>query len=243
MTPAGPQEIIDSYLRHLRSRVWPGAADRDSADTLDELRDHLLCEVEQQVNDGAEPHSAARHAVLDFGPVDELTGTLQRELIRPHLRRLGNVLLILGLGAGASWTGVLMAGPPEPWTERTEPGPIVFFDYGGEIAATVTLVAAALGILLVTAPGQFLIRPQLRAYFQRWSVRACATSLLLGVATAAQLAGYLAVRAVIAPTSLAWTSIAVTGLLTAATVPILAKPLRAVLAMRPDTHRAPGGAY
>jgi hypothetical protein len=230
MTPAGPQDIIDSYLQNLRSRVWPGPAARDSADTLDELRDHLLCEVEQQVDDGAEPRAAAQQAVLGFGPVDEL----QRELVRPHLRRLGNVLLILGLGAGATWTGVLMAGPPEPWTDRTEPGPIVFFDYGGELAATVTLIAAALAILLVTAPGQFLIRPRLRAYCQRWSERACATSLVLGVATAAQLAGYLAVRAVIAPTSLAWSSIAITGLLTAATVPILAKPLRTVRAMRPE---------
>ncbi|HEX4246743.1 MAG TPA: hypothetical protein VH008_02680 [Pseudonocardia sp.] len=239
MTPAGPQEIVDGYLRHLRSLVWPGAADRDSADTLDELRDHLLCEVEQQVTNGVEPRSAAQQALCGFGPVDELTGKLQRELVRPHLRRLSNVLLLLGLSAGATWTGVLMAGPPEPWTDRTEPRTIVFFDYSGEIAATCTLVAAALGILLVIAPGRFLIRPQLRALCQRWSVRACATSLLLGLATAVQLAGYLAVRAVIAPASLSWTSIAVTCLLTAATVPILARPLRAVVAMRPGqpAHR------
>jgi hypothetical protein len=239
MTAAGPQEVIDSYLRQLRSRVWPGAADRDSTDTLDELRDHLLCEVEQQVTNGVDPRSAAQHAVLTFGAVDELTGRLQRELVRPHLRRLGNVLLLLGLAAGATWTGVLMAGPPEPWTDRTEPGPIVFFDYGGELAATFALVTAALGILLVVAPGRFLIRPTLRALCQRWSVRACATSLLLGLATAVQLAGYLAVRAAIAPASLSWTSIAITALLTAATVPILARPLRAVVTMQPGqpAHR------
>ena len=238
MTAPGPQEIIDSYLRQLRSRVWPAAADRETADTLDELRDHLLCELEHQVSNGAEPHSAARRAVLGFGPVDELTGKLQRELVRPHLRRLGNVLLLLGLGAGATWTGVLMAGPPEPWTDRTEPRTIRFFDIGGESAATVTLIAAALAILLVTAPGQLLVRSRLRAHCQRWSVLACATSLLLGLATAAQLAGYLAVRAALFPSSLSWTPIAVAGLLTAATVPILARPLRAVLTMRPDQVRA-----
>ncbi|HEY0578967.1 MAG TPA: hypothetical protein VGD73_33085 [Pseudonocardia sp.] len=223
---------IGGYLARLGGLLSPRATDPAAVDLLDELRDHLLCQVEQEVADGAEADAATDRAVAESGPVDGLASALRAELVRPHLRRLSVALLLLGVGAGATWTGVLLAGPAEPWTERTEPGPIVVFDAGGELAGTATLLAAVLGVLLVVGPGRFPALAGLRAGCQRWSLRACWLSLALGLATAAQLGGYLLVRALIAPSSLAWPAVIAIAALTMAAAPVLLPPLRGLIGPR-----------
>jgi len=231
MTSTDPQNVIESYLRQVRYRISPPGAVEHADDVLDELRDHLLCDAEQLVANGVEPRSAAQRAVLNLGMADELARGLLSELVRPHLRRLTTTLLLLGLGAGAVWTAVLAVGPDEPWTERNEPSPVVFFEAAGQWAATLTLFVAVLGVLFVSASRRIRVGVTLRAVLQRGALCACWLSLLLGAATAAQLAGYLSVRAVLAPGSLAWPELAVAGVLTLVAVPVLAKPLRAVSMM------------
>jgi len=234
---AQAQGAIDGYLTRLGGLLSRRPADPAAVDLLDELRDHLLCQVEQEVAGGAEADAATERAVAECGPADGLASALRTELARPHLRRLSVALLLLGVTAGATWTGVLLAGPAEPWTERTEPGPIVFFDAGGELAGTATLLAAVLGVLLVVGPGRFPTVAGLRAGCQRWSVRACWLSLALGLATAAQLAGYLLVRALIAPNSLAWPAVIAIAVLTMAAAPVLLGPLRGLTGPRASGPR------
>jgi hypothetical protein len=229
MTRPEPGGAIDGYLARLGGLLSPRSTDPAAADLLAELRDHLLCQVEREVADGAEAKAATDRAVAECGPVDGLASALRAELARPHLRRLSVALLLLGVTAGATWTGVLLAGPAEPWTERTEPGPIVFFDAGGELAGTATLLAAVLGVLLVVGPGRFTALAGLRAGCQRWSLRACWLSIGLGLATAAQLGGYLLVRGLVAPSSLAWPVVIAIAVLTMAAAPVLLPPLRGLL--------------
>jgi hypothetical protein len=195
---------------------------------MDELRDHLLSHIEEQVADGAEPGLAADRAVAEFGPLDGLAGALHAELVRPHVRRLTMVLLALGATAGTIWTGVIIAGPAEPWTERTEPLSVVILDAGGALAGTLTLAAAVLGVLLTGCAGRLWAYPRVRASLQRWSLRVSWATLALGLVTAAQLAGYLLVRAVVEPTSLAWPAVITSAALTLAAAPVLFGPLRRV---------------
>jgi hypothetical protein len=226
---------VDHYLEHLKTRLWPRPADSGDPDLLDELRDHLLCHVEQQVANGAPPASAAASALAEFGPLEGMAGALRGELVRPHLRRLNLVLLALGVAAGATWAGVLLAGPAEPWTEHTEPFPVVLFDAGGAFAGTSTLLAAVLSVLLIGYTGRLWAHPRLRAGLQRWSLRACWATLALGLLTAAQLAGYLLVRAVVAPSSLHWPAVITAAVLTVAAASVLFRPLRTVASMRAGT--------
>jgi hypothetical protein len=230
---AGPaQPAVERYLERLRSKVWPRPADVGAADLMDELRDHLLCHIEEQVTDGAEPGLAADRAVAEFGPLDRMAGALHAELVRPHLRRLTLVLLALGVTAGTIWTGVIIAGPAEPWTERTEPLPVVILDAGGALAGTLTLTAAVLGVLLTGCAGRAWAYPRVRASLQRWSLRVSWATLALGLVTAAQLAGYLLVRAVVEPTSLAWPAVITSAALTLAAAPVCFGPLRRVTARK-----------
>lgn len=229
----GPVDArVEGYLRRLRAGLSAQPGDPTSGDVLDELRDHLLCHVEDQVADGLDAEVAARRAVAELGSAAGLAAALRVELVRPHLRRLSVLLLLLGFGCGATWTGVLLAGPPEPWTERTEPAPILFFDIAGELAGTGTLLAAVLGVLLVAWPGRYLPHPGFRAGCQRWAVRACLASLGLGLVTGAQLAGYLLVRGLIAPWSLSWPAVLVTGLISLAAGAALRGPLHSLVALR-----------
>jgi hypothetical protein len=171
---------------------------------------------------------AADRAVAELGPLDGLAGALHAELVRPHLRRLTMVLLALGVTAGTIWTGVIIAGPAEPWTERTEPLSVVILDAGGAFAGTLTLTAAVLGVLLTGCAGRLWAYPRVRASLQRWSLRVSWATLALGLVTAAQLAGYLLVRAVVEPTSLAWPAVITSAALTLAAAPVLFGPLRRV---------------
>jgi hypothetical protein len=228
MTRPESESTLEDYLSRLQLQTWPRPMEPDATDLLDELRDHLLCDIEQQVTDGAQPRSAEARALAGFGPADRVAGALRVELVRPHLRRLSLALLLLGLAGGATWVGVLLAGPAEPWTDRTEPRTILFFDRVGEFAGTATLLVAALAALLIGCTGRIWRYPRMRAGAQRWSLRACWVSLTLGLLTAAQLGGYLLVRGVIAPTSLAWPAVLTTVALTVAGAPLLFGPLRTV---------------
>jgi hypothetical protein len=243
VTHSEAESAVEDYLSRLRVRTWPRPVEPEATDLLDELRDHLLCDIEQQVTDGAPPRSAAASALAGFGPVEQVAGALRVELVRPHLRRLSLALLLLALAGGATWVGVLLAGPAEPWTDRTEPAVILFFDRVGESAGTATLLVAALAAVLIGCTGRIWRYPGTRAGAQRWSLHACWLSLALGLLTAAQLAGYLLVRGVIAPGSLIWPAVATTAAVTVAAAPLLVRPLRTVAAMhsgrppRPARHR------
>jgi hypothetical protein len=147
-----------------------------------------------------------------------MAGALHTELVRPHLRRLNMVLLALGVMAGTIWTGVLVADPAEPWTERTEPMSVVILDAGGALAGTLTLTASVLGALLIGCSGWLWAYPRVSASLQRSALRASWATLASGLVTATQLAGYPLVRAVLAPSSLAWPAvITFTGLTLAVT--------------------------
>ena len=233
MTGAEPGPALEDYLAALRAQLRARPVDPATSDLLDEMRDHLLCSVEQQVAGGLAARPAALRALAEFGRVDTVAGALRGELVRPHLRRLSTTLLVLGVVGGASWVGVLLAGPAEPWTEHTEPRPIVLFDAVGEFAGTATLLTAVLGALLIGCTGRFWRHPRLRACAQRWSLRACWASLTLGLLTTAQLGGYLLVRALTAPGSLIWPAVITTTAVTLAVVPLLARSVHTVAAMHP----------
>ncbi len=62
--------------------------------------------------------------------------------------------------------------------------------------------------------------------------RGIAVSAVLGAAAEAQLLGYLAVRGALAPQSLAWPLVTAAGVLTAICIPVIAVPLRTLVASR-----------
>jgi hypothetical protein len=231
MTPRRDPAAIEGYLHRLRTRLWPPATDPRVEEVLDELRDHLLSDVEQRVALGADEPSAATRALADLGPLDTLATALRRELIRPRLRRLSGMLLALLLSAAAGWKAVLLFGPAEPWTERAEPGPLALLDEAGEWAGAAALLAALLAVALVarSRPG---LPDRLRVGAQRWSLRACWVGIVLGACTAAQLAGYLVLRAVLAPESLLWPAVSAAGMLTLAAAPLCWSILRGVAVLQ-----------
>jgi hypothetical protein len=178
MSPRRDPDAIEGHLHRLRTRPWPPATDPRVEEVLDELRDHLLSDVEQQVALGADERSATTRALADLGPLDTLATALRRELIRPRLRRLSRTLLALLLAAAAGWKAVLLFGPAEPWTERAEPGPLALLDETGEWAGAAALLAALLAVALVARSGRGLPdRPRVAG--QRWSLRACWAGIAL----------------------------------------------------------------
>ena len=231
MIPPRDPAAIEGYLHRLRARLWPPATDPRVEEVLDELRDHLLSDVEQRVALGADERSATIRALSDLGPLDTLAVALRRELIRPRLRRLSGTLLALLVAAAAGWKAVLLFGPAEPWTERAEPGPLALLDEAGEWAASAALLAALLAVALVARSGPEL-PDRMRAAGQRWSLRACWAGIALGACTAAQLTGYLVLRAVLAPESLLWPAVSAAGMLTLAGAPLCWSILRGVAVLR-----------
>lgn len=247
MSATPPAEPVEACLEQLRERLWPGLVDTGVDGVLDEIRDHLLCEVAERVAAHEDDVTAARRAVHGLGPVDRLAAGLRTELVRPHLRRLSATLLCFGAAAAAVWNAALLAGPAEPWPEPGQPMQVSLLDEGGEWTGVATVLAALVGLVLMAGAGRWG-RPGFREKGQRWAAGACVASAVLGVATAGQLAAYLAVRAHAEPHSLSVPAVAAAALFTALGALFLLPGLRTVTIMiggrtgyRPRRCGWPGG--
>ena len=224
------QREIDAYLRRLVGGQPFLSADSGCADLLDEVRDHVLSHAEQLMADGVMPHVAVSAALRDFGQPEKVGPALRADLLRPHLRRLSATLLLIGVALGAGWLYLLQVAPRTPWTHAARPIILGVLDKGADLcaAAAVPLAIASLGLLVL--PSRWCTADQWRRRCQHWSFRTCVASVILGLAAACQLLGYLAVRGMLAPASLSWPAVSLAGLLTLSSVPLVARPLRAVVA-------------
>ncbi|HEY2206568.1 MAG TPA: permease prefix domain 1-containing protein [Pseudonocardia sp.] len=224
---SGPDDTaaLDAYLAEVGRRL----SDPDRGEVLDELRDHALSHAESLVAAGVADREAVAVAVRDLGPVDRLAGRLRAELLRPYLRRLSAALLLTGLACAATWTAVLLAGPAEPWDERTEPALVALLDVSGRWSAESALGLAATSVLTLLLTGRMRCSPRNRWTSQVLAITAASASLVLGIATGLQLLVYLAIRAHVSAASLAWPLVITTALLTLGAAPLVLHPLRGAL--------------
>jgi len=155
MTPAAPGDQSTLPAGPEVAGV-PGAADRDSR-TPSRAADHLLCEVEQQVNDGAEPALSGPACRPRLVRSTNVTATLPARADPPTGGGSGNVLLILGPVAARAATGCWMAGPRSRGPSAPSPGPIVFLRLRGDRGQPSPWSRRPLASCWSPAPGQFLI--------------------------------------------------------------------------------------
>jgi hypothetical protein len=211
---SGMEGEVQAYLRRLGGRLRLRPDDSGRRDLIDEARDHILSHAEELVADGVSPRVAVATAVRAFGPEERVAPALRGELVRRHLIRLSTALVILGVALGTGWQWLLAEAPPMPWPEHTRPVVLGLLDTGSDYTAAGAVLLASVGLALLVLPGRVPAMHRWRARCQRWSARASAASAVLGAAACVQLIGYLAVRAALAPASLAWPSVAIAGVLT-----------------------------
>ncbi|WP_214406517.1 permease prefix domain 1-containing protein [Pseudonocardia lacus] len=135
---------VDAHLAELdRSLRGPDKARRD---IVREVRDGLADAVDAYRRAGLDPHAAARRAVRDFGPVDDVVGLYQDELAAGQGRRTALLLAIalpaLMLGWDFVWRSGLAPGPPAPAAVKVLAGV--------QDAAVAVIAAAALAIVALT---------------------------------------------------------------------------------------------
>jgi hypothetical protein len=85
---------IDDYLAALRKELW--GPRRRKADLLAEARDHLTDAAEALEADGMDRYDAEKHAVADFGTLDEVAPGYRADLAVSQSRRTA-VLLFAAL--------------------------------------------------------------------------------------------------------------------------------------------------
>ncbi|MCO1660146.1 permease prefix domain 1-containing protein [Pseudonocardia humida] len=113
---ASLRDPLDAHLAELdRSLRGPARARRD---IVREARDGLDDAADAYRRGGVDPHTAARLAVRDFGPVAEIAPLYQDELAAGQGRRTALLLAIalpaLMVGWDFVWQSGLAPGPPAP---------------------------------------------------------------------------------------------------------------------------------
>jgi len=102
-------QLIDAYLARLAGRL--------PADALDELADGLTETYRHHLANAADPRTAARRALREFGSVEEIATAFT---IQSPGRRAARMLLATGPAVGAAWATALVLGHAWHWPV---PGP------------------------------------------------------------------------------------------------------------------------
>ncbi|MCE6998639.1 permease prefix domain 1-containing protein [Saccharothrix sp. S26] len=132
---AGPHvDPVEDYLATLTASLHGPV--RAKAAMMREVRDGLVDAVEAQTCFGVPYAQAAHRAVRDFGPADEIAPSFQRELTIAQTRRTARAAAVT-VPVLALCLFLVRAGDPE-WRL-------------GALAAHLTVVATAAGLLAVTA--------------------------------------------------------------------------------------------
>ncbi len=125
VNPGSPKRFdLNDAIEDYRRRVSRGSLASQSL--LDELTDHLLCEVERRSGEGLAPEEAFRQAIAQLGPAEELAaehakngGRLQaclvaeerlNQRIAAYFPSLGaKAIAALHIGAALAFAGALIA--------------------------------------------------------------------------------------------------------------------------------------
>jgi hypothetical protein len=137
---------IDEYLTALSRELW--GPRRRKADLLAEARDHLTDATEAFEADGFERYDAEKHAVADFGSIEDVAPGYREELAISQSRRTAMMLLLALLIQPIVWQGGAWV-----WTSD-ETGTsalndllqIVVRDIGGVVMAGAVLAVLGTGI-------------------------------------------------------------------------------------------------
>ena len=148
----------------------------ESADLLDEVRDHLLCEVEDAEAGGSPPGSARAAAVGRLGDAGVIADRWRAEVLRSSLRRTATAVLRLLVVAGTAWL-VVLARDPAAWPGGAARRPVVRLEELGSASAGIAVAAATAGALLVVGAAR-TGREVPRGALDRWAVRSTVLALL-----------------------------------------------------------------
>ncbi len=232
---------VEVYVGRLASSLPPRLAESNTL--LAEVRDHLLCEVEQASASGLPVGAALDAAMAQVGDPLTVGSGWRREIVRGAVRAADTALLRLVVLAGAGWLLVLSTGPAAHW-RGPEPRSIPRLEELGSAGAGVSVAAATAGVLLAGLAGARAragVRAAAVGWLDRWALTATALALVAAVLAAADLADLLTTRSSAAPGSVTGHGVligtAVSLAASAVTVPGLHRLGRVVL---PVGGRAPG---
>jgi len=189
--------VIERYIAELSVRL-PGPR-RWRVAILDEIRDSLLEGIDAHNDPEHDPAVAARHAIADHGPVDQVVTAYAPELAVAWTRRASLLALALVPAMAIVWNVALRVGPPSHW----HPSGI-----GLHIAATMIAGGVALTLACSTATllGTGRLARTLGEHLRAVCVAVCAASVAVTIAVVALLS-VVAARALSAPGSLEWPAV------------------------------------
>ncbi len=196
----GDAARLESFLDEL-ARELPTSREGDSL--VDEVRDHLLCDLEHAR--GSEPRVAPVLATVlaRFGDARAVGTSWRRQLESAALGRASDTLLRLVVVVGALWALVLLAGPSEPWAKPAEPVGIRLAEHVCSIGAVLTLALAGLGRACAYLTSRTLAAERNRPATPHIATMvSTALAAIVGVATGGALLAYFLARFQAAPGSL-----------------------------------------
>lgn len=197
----GPVERVETYVDQLAAALPLQLP--DSAALLEEIRDHLFCDVEQAWTSGVPVQAALDVAVARVGDPATVGADWRAEVVRGAVRAADTALLRLVVLAGAAWLLVLATGPAAHW-RGIEPRSVPRLEELGSAGAGLSVAAATTGVLLVGLAGARAragVRAAATRWLDRWALTATVLALLAALASAAGVADLLRILAVAAPGS------------------------------------------
>lgn len=219
------EQVVQRYLDELAGELpadW-----KESSGLLDELRDHLLCDLEDTPDSGRDGPGIGS-VLARLGDARALGASLRRQVESAAVRRASDTLLRLVVVVGAVWALVLLAGPHEPWAKAAEPAGICGLEHLCSAGAVITLSAAVLARISAAvcdpSPGGS------RCATHRVALASTALTLAAAVGTASALLAYFVDRSRAAPASLSATALALAAACSVAAavraVPVLERSVR-----------------
>jgi len=213
---AGSVDRVETYVDQLAASL-PLRLPESTA-LLDEIRDHLFCEVEQASASGLPVQAALDAAVARVGDPGTVGSGWRAEVVRGAVRAADTALLRLVVLAGAAWLLVLATGPAARW-RGTEPRSVPRLEELGSAGAGLSVAAASAGVLLVGLAGARAragVRVAATRGLDRWALTATVLALVAALASAVGVADLLTILAVAAPGSVTGS-----GVLVGASVSVL----------------------
>jgi hypothetical protein len=184
-------DLIAAYLADLSGRL--------PADAVDELADGLTETYRRHLSTGAEPASAARAAIREFGEPEIVLAAF---VAQSPGRRAARALLCAGPTVGLCWAAALLAGRAWTW-----PVPSV--------------LRLALGAVLLTVVGTLVVAATARRSYHRTRLAALAGLCLMVLDVAVLAAVALVAVPLVWPMALAVPASATRLVLTARAMPRL----------------------
>jgi hypothetical protein len=171
---------IDDYLAGLSKQLR--GPRRRKADLLAEARDHLIDAAEAFEADGLDRYDAEKHAVADFGTLEEVAPGYRAELAVSQSRRTAMMLLLTLMIQPIVWQGGAWGWTSEPTTSSALNDLLqgLVRDIG-----TVVIAGAVLAVL-ATGIGQRyqLVREHLTRVTALFALAGSASIAAIGVAMA-----------------------------------------------------------